>query len=31
MGQALADTLTDFPLDYQACWTCHAEGATCRT
>jgi sulfatase maturation enzyme AslB (radical SAM superfamily) len=31
MGEALADTLEAFPLDYQACWTCHVEGATCRT
>ncbi|MHC4429591.1 MAG: radical SAM protein, partial [Planctomycetota bacterium] len=31
MGQTLADTLEEFPLRYQACWTCHAEGATCRT
>jgi len=31
MGETLADALDDFPLTYQACWTCHAEGATCRT
>jgi hypothetical protein len=31
MGLTLADTLTDFPLAHQACWTCHAEGVTCRT
>ena len=31
MGHTLADTLTDFPLAHQACWTCHAEGVTCRT
>ena len=31
MGQTLADTLTDFPLTHQACWTCHVEGVTCRT
>ena len=31
MGESLADTLEGFPLSYQACWTCHAEGATCRT
>jgi MoaA/NifB/PqqE/SkfB family radical SAM enzyme len=31
MGHRLADTLTDFPLAHQACWTCHAEGVTCRT
>jgi hypothetical protein len=31
MGETLADTLDDFPLTYPACWTCHVEGATCRT
>jgi len=31
MGQTLADTLIDYPLGHQACWTCHAEGASCRT
>jgi len=31
MGQTLADTLVDYPLGHQACWTCHAEGASCRT
>ncbi len=31
MGAALADSLERFPLSYQACWTCHIQGATCRT
>jgi len=31
MGERLADTLDPFPLKYQACWTCHVQGATCRT
>lgn len=31
MGRRLADTLQEFPLTYQACWTCHVEGASCRT
>ncbi len=31
MGQRLADTLDGFPLDHQACWTCHVHGVTCRT
>ena len=31
MGPSLADTLGEFPLSYRACWTCHAEGASCRT
>ena len=31
MGERLADTLDDYPLEHQACWTCHVEGATCRT
>ena len=31
MGEVLADTLGEFPLKYQACWTCHVQGATCRT
>ena len=31
MGERLADTLDAFPLAYQACWTCHVEGASCRT
>ncbi len=31
MGETLADTLTDFALAHRACWTCHVEGASCRT
>ncbi len=31
MGTRLADTLGAFPLEHQACWTCHVQGATCRT
>jgi uncharacterized Fe-S cluster-containing radical SAM superfamily protein len=31
MGATLADGLDPFPLSYQACWTCHAEGASCKT
>ncbi len=31
MGQSLEDTLDGFPLGYQACWTCHVEGASCKT
>ncbi len=31
MGEALSDALGEFPLEHQACWTCHVEGATCRT
>jgi len=31
MGQTLADTLDGFALAHQACWTCHVQGATCRT
>ena len=31
IGAALADALTDYPLRHAACWTCHVEGATCRT
>jgi molybdenum cofactor biosynthesis enzyme MoaA len=31
MGARLADTLDAFPLEHQACWTCHVQGATCRT
>jgi MoaA/NifB/PqqE/SkfB family radical SAM enzyme len=31
MGETLADSLVRFPLRYQACWTCHVQGATCRT
>lgn len=31
MGRRLADTLGGFALTHQACWTCHVQGATCRT
>ncbi len=31
MGETLSDTLGSFPLEHQACWTCHAQGASCRT
>jgi uncharacterized Fe-S cluster-containing radical SAM superfamily protein len=31
MGETLADALGDYPLTHPACWTCHAQGATCRT
>jgi MoaA/NifB/PqqE/SkfB family radical SAM enzyme len=31
MGETLAETLRPFPLRYQACFTCHAYGVTCRT
>jgi uncharacterized Fe-S cluster-containing radical SAM superfamily protein len=31
MGEALSDALGPAPLRYAACWTCHVEGATCRT
>jgi len=31
MGAVLADALTEAPLRHSACWTCHVEGATCRT
>ena len=31
MGSRLADTLGDFPLDHQACWTCHVYEVSCRT
>jgi uncharacterized Fe-S cluster-containing radical SAM superfamily protein len=31
MGERLADALDPFPLAHAACWTCHVEGATCRT
>jgi MoaA/NifB/PqqE/SkfB family radical SAM enzyme len=31
MGERIADTLVDFQLEYQACWTCHVQGASCRT
>lgn len=31
MGERLADALGDFPLRHAACWTCHVQGASCRT
>ncbi len=31
MGSSLADTLNPFALRYPACWTCHVDGASCRT
>ncbi|HEY0513584.1 MAG TPA: radical SAM protein [Thermoanaerobaculia bacterium] len=31
MGETLADTLSAFPLDHSACWTCHVYGVSCRT
>lgn len=31
MGAEIADALGSFPLAHQACWTCHVQGATCRT
>lgn len=31
MGETLADTLGDFPLEHPACWTCHVFGVSCRT
>ena len=31
MGERLADTLGDFPLAHQACWTCHVYEVSCRT
>ena len=31
MGETLSDTLESFPLDHQACWTCHVQGASCKT
>jgi len=31
MGCRIADTLGSYPLAHQACWTCHVQGATCRT
>ncbi len=31
VGERLADTLRDFPLDHQACWTCHVYEVSCRT
>jgi MoaA/NifB/PqqE/SkfB family radical SAM enzyme len=31
MGGTLAETLRPFPLAYSACYTCHAQGLSCRT
>jgi AdoMet-dependent heme synthase len=31
MGRTLADALGTYPLRHAACWTCHVQGATCRT
>ncbi len=31
MGERLSDTLDAFPLEHQACWTCHVDGVSCRT
>ena len=31
MGRTLAESLGGYPLRHAACWTCHVEGATCRT
>jgi len=31
MGSTLAETLRPFALEYPACFTCHAEGLSCRT
>ena len=31
MGDTLHDTLEAYPLRHQACWTCHVEGASCKT
>lgn len=31
MGETLADTLGEFPLEHPACWTCHVYGVSCRT
>ena len=31
MGEAISDTLGAFPLDHQACWTCHVYGVSCKT
>jgi molybdenum cofactor biosynthesis enzyme MoaA len=31
MGQALGETDREFPLRFPACYTCHAEGLSCRT
>ena len=31
MGETLADTLGEFPLEHPACWTCHVYGVSCKT
>lgn len=31
MGATLRDSLRDYPLKHQACWTCHVQGASCKT
>jgi MoaA/NifB/PqqE/SkfB family radical SAM enzyme len=31
MGRTLAEARRPFTLAYDACWTCHAEGLSCRT
>ncbi|NIM02476.1 MAG: radical SAM protein [Acidobacteria bacterium] len=31
MGESLSDTLGSYPLEHQACWTCHVQGASCKT
>ncbi|MCK6548612.1 radical SAM protein [Myxococcota bacterium] len=31
MGATLAETMRPFSLSERACWTCHAEGLSCRT
>jgi AdoMet-dependent heme synthase len=31
MGETLGETQRDFPLRFRACYTCHAEGLSCRT
>lgn len=31
LGETLAETRRPFPLEYSACYTCHAQGLSCRT
>ena len=31
MGESLSDTLGPYPLEHQACWTCHVYGVSCKT
>jgi hypothetical protein len=31
MGKTLAETLRPFSLRFPSCFTCHAQGVTCRT